>query len=84
MVAFLVAGVILGVLARVLHHDPDDPGVPVTLVLGLAGAAIGGAGMNLVLGDPLTDLNAWSFTAACVLSFVLLGLLEGGVGRKQP
>ncbi|CAI9409002.1 hypothetical protein [Nocardioides sp. T2.26MG-1] len=84
MVAFLVAGVILGVLARVLHHDPDDPGVPVTLVLGVAGAAAGGAGMNLVLGESLTDLDAWSFTAACILSFVLLGLLEGGVGRKRP
>ena len=84
MVAFLVAGVILGVLARVLRHDPDDPGVLVTLVLGVAGAAVGGAGMNLVLGDPLSDLDGWSFTAACLLSFVLLGLLEGGVGRKRP
>lgn len=84
MVAFLVAGVIIGVLARVLHHDPDDPGVPITLVLGVAGAAIGGAGMNAVLGDPLASLGAWSFTAACLLSFVLLGLLEGGVGRRRP
>ena len=84
MVAFLVAGVILGVLARVLHHDPDDPGLVITLVLGVVGAVIGGAGMNVVLGDPLADLGAWSFTSACVLSFVLLGLLEGHVGRKRP
>lgn len=84
MVAFLVAGVILGVLARVLHHDPDDPGLVITLVLGVVGAVIGGSGMNVVLGDPLADLNGWSFTAACVLSFVLLGLLEGNVGRKRP
>jgi uncharacterized membrane protein YeaQ/YmgE (transglycosylase-associated protein family) len=83
MVAFLVAGVILGALARVLHHDPEDPGVPITLVLGVVGAVIGGAGMNVVLGDPLADLGAWSFTAACLISFVLLGLLEGGVGRRR-
>jgi hypothetical protein len=31
----------------------------------------------------LTDLNAWSFTSACILAFVLLGLVEGGVGRKS-
>jgi hypothetical protein len=48
------------------------------------GAVIGGSGMNVVVGDPLADLNGWSFTAACVLSFVLLGLLEGNVGRKRP
>ncbi|HYF72620.1 MAG TPA: hypothetical protein VD864_07350 [Nocardioides sp.] len=83
MAAFLVAGVILGVLARVLRHEPGDPGVPVTLALGVAAAAVGGAGMNLVLGEPLADLNGWSFTAACILSFALLGLLEGGVGRTR-
>ena len=84
MAAFLVAGVILGVLARVLRHDAGDPGVLVTLVLGVAGAAVGGAGVNVVLDEPLGDLNGWSFTAACILAFVLLGLLEGGVGRKRP
>lgn len=83
MLAFLVAGVILGVLARGLRREPDDPGLVITLVLGVVGAVIGGAGMNVVLGDPLTDLNAWSFTAACLLAFVLLGLLQGGVGRKR-
>lgn len=82
-VAFLVAGVVLGVLARVLHHDSDDPGVWLTPVLGVVGALVGGSGMNLVLGDPLDDVTAWSFTAACLLSFVLLGLLEGGVGRTR-
>ncbi|WP_296603756.1 hypothetical protein [Nocardioides sp.] len=83
MVAFLVAGAILGVLARGLRHEPADPGLVITLVLGVVGAVIGGAGMNVVLGDPLADLNAWSFTAACLLAFVLLGLLQGGVGRKR-
>ena len=80
MLAFLVAGVILGVLARVLHHGDGDPGTLLALVVGVV---VGGAGMNVVLGDPLTDLTAWSFTAACLVSFVVLGLLEGGVGRRR-
>ena len=83
MLAFLVAGVILGVLARVLHHGDGDPGTLLALVVGVVGAVVGGAGMNVVLGDPLTDLTAWSFTAACLVSFVVLGLLEGGVGRHR-
>jgi uncharacterized membrane protein YeaQ/YmgE (transglycosylase-associated protein family) len=83
MIAFLVAGVILGVLARVLHHGPHDPSPVLTVLVGVVGAVVGGSGMNLVLSDGLTELTAWSFTAACILSFVVLGLLEGGVGRRR-
>ena len=82
MIAFLVAGVILGVLARTLRGGPDDPQLTLTIPLGVAGAVIGGTGINLVLSESWTDLNPWSFTFACVLPMVLLGLLEGGVGRK--
>ena len=53
-----------------------------TVPVGLVGAVLGGAGMNLVLRSSAGDLDAWSFTSACVVSFVLLGLLEGGVGRR--
>lgn len=83
MIAFLFAGLILGVLARTLRGGPDNPQVVLTVPVGVVGAVVGGAGMNLlVLDEAFTDLNAWSFTSACVLAFVLLGLLEGGVGRK--
>jgi uncharacterized membrane protein YeaQ/YmgE (transglycosylase-associated protein family) len=82
MFAFLIAGLILGVLARTLRGGPDKPPMTLTVPVGVVGAAIGGAGINLVLSESWTDLNAWSFTFACVLAMVLLGLLEGGVGRK--
>jgi hypothetical protein len=39
--------------------------------------------MNLVLSETWTELTAFGFTAACLVALVLLGLLEGGVGRKQ-
>ena len=82
MLAFLVAGVILGVLARVLHHEPDDPGPVLTVLLAVVGAVGSGALMNLLLGDDLTALTAWSFAAACLVTFVLLGLLEGVWWRR--
>lgn len=82
MLAFLIAGLILGVLARTLRGGPDDPPMTLTVPVGLVGAAIGGVGINLVLSEGSTDLNAWSFTSACVIAMVLLGLLEGGVGRR--
>jgi len=61
---------------------PDNPQLTLTIPVGVVGAVIGGAGINLVLSESMTDLNPWSFTFACVLAMVLLGLLEGGVGRK--
>ena len=81
MLAFLVAGVVLGVLARFLWRGPDRPGPALTLAVGVVGAAVGGVGLNLVLDEGWLAVNAWSFTAACLLPMVLLGLLEGGVGR---
>ena len=83
MVAFLVAGLILGVLARVLKHGPSEPLLPLTLLVGVVGAVVGGCGMNVFLSDTLFELTAWSFTAACIVGFVLLGLLEGRVGQKS-
>jgi uncharacterized membrane protein YeaQ/YmgE (transglycosylase-associated protein family) len=82
VIAFLVAGVILGVLARVLNSQPGAPPLALTILVGVVGAVIGGVGTNLVLSNDAGDLNGWSFTLACVLGFVLLGLLEGRVGRR--
>ena len=82
MLAFLIAGLILGVLARTLRGGADNPPMTLTIPVGVVGALIGGVGINLVLDESWTDLNAWSFTSACLLAMVVLGLLEGGVGRR--
>ena len=82
MIAFLVAGLILGVLARLLRGGPQDPDLLLTVPVALVGAVLGGTGMNLVLRGSAGDLDAWSFTSACVVALVLLGLLEGRVGRR--
>jgi uncharacterized membrane protein YeaQ/YmgE (transglycosylase-associated protein family) len=37
MLAFLVAGVILGAMARVLRHGPDDSSLVATLLVGGVG-----------------------------------------------
>lgn len=84
MLAFLVAGVILGVLARVLRHKPADISFVAALLVGVAGAVVGGCGMNVFLDDGLVELTGWSFTTACILALVVLGLVEGGVGRRHP
>ena len=83
MIAFLIAGLILGVLARTLRGGFGAPQVALTVLTGVVASVVGGVGMNLVLGDSLTDLTAWSFTGAVLVGLVALGLLEGGVGRRS-
>lgn len=83
MLAFVVAGVILGLLARLLRHGPGDPSPVLTVLVGVVGAVVGGTGMNVFLDDGMSELTSWSFTAACLVSFVVLGLLQGGVGRRR-
>jgi uncharacterized membrane protein YeaQ/YmgE (transglycosylase-associated protein family) len=83
MLAFVVAGVILGVLARVLRRGPEHAPLPLTLAVGLVGAVVGGVGMNLLLHDDWLGLDPYAFTSACIVSMVLLGLLEGRVGRTH-
>ncbi|MCW2844069.1 MAG: transglycosylase-associated protein [Nocardioides sp.] len=83
MVAFLVAGLILGVLARTLRHGPDDRPLVVTAPVGVAAAAVGGASLNLLLSDPVLHLGSWSFTSACIVGMVVLGLVEGRAGRSR-
>lgn len=82
MIAFLLAGVIVGALARLLRHDPDDLGLPLALLVGVVGAVVGGVGANLAAGDGAFGSGVFSFTAAVLIALVLLGLLEGRVGRK--
>jgi uncharacterized membrane protein YeaQ/YmgE (transglycosylase-associated protein family) len=40
VLAFLVAGLILGVLARVLRHGPADSGLPATVLVGVVGRPV--------------------------------------------
>ncbi|HEY9565898.1 MAG TPA: hypothetical protein VIR30_19200 [Nocardioides sp.] len=83
MIAFLVAGLILGVVARTLAGGLRDPQVYLTVPAAVVGAVVGGVGMNALRGDAWGDLNVVSFIASIVVALVVLGLLEGGVGRRS-
>jgi uncharacterized membrane protein YeaQ/YmgE (transglycosylase-associated protein family) len=83
MLAFVVAGVILGALARILRRGPEHAQLALTVAVGVVGAVVGGVGMNLLLGDNWVDVNPYAFASACIVGMVLLGLLEGRVGRTR-
>ena len=83
-ISLIILGLLAGVIAKALLPGDDPGGIIVTLLLGVAGALLGGfiAGV-LGLGDPLDeffDISTW--IAAIVGAIVLLLIYRMIFGRR--
>ena len=72
LLAYLVAGLIVAGLVWAVRNGPGCPRLSTLLVFGLVGGAIGGMGANVVRGEYFDDLDGTAFTAAVLVSLVLL------------
>ncbi|MFL5902463.1 MAG: GlsB/YeaQ/YmgE family stress response membrane protein [Solirubrobacteraceae bacterium] len=82
MIGFIVAGLIIGVLARLLMPGRQKIGLLWTLLLGLAGSVIGGSIANLLGTGDIWELNVIGFVVAVVSAVALLAVAErAGLGR---
>ena len=52
ILAWIVVGLVAGVLAKIAMPGPDPGGIILTVVIGIAGAIVGGLIVNAVLGRP--------------------------------
>jgi len=81
MIGFLVAGLIIGLLARAILPGKQRIGLPLTLLLGIVGSIIGGTIANLLRSGSIFELNIIGFVAAVAASVALLAVAEGaGIG----
>lgn len=86
MIGFIVAGLIIGLLARLLLPGKQRIGLLWTLVLGVVGSVIGGTIANLLGTGDVMELNFLGFVAAVAVSVVLLAAAERsslGAGRQR-
>jgi uncharacterized membrane protein YeaQ/YmgE (transglycosylase-associated protein family) len=83
MIGFIVAGLIIGALARLLLPGKQKIGLLWTLGLGLLGSVIGGTIANLINTGDIFELNIIGFIAAVVASVALLAVAENA-GLGQP
>ena len=79
MIGFIVAGLIIGFLARALLPGPQKLGLLMTLLLGVVGSVIGGTIANVLGTGSIFELNVLGFVAAVIVS---VGLLAVGEKRK--
>lgn len=81
MIGFIIAGLIIGLLARLLLPGKQHIGLLWTLALGVAGSVIGGVIANLIGSGDVWELNVFGFIVAVIAAVALLATAERtGIG----
>jgi len=83
MIGFIVAGLVIGALARLIKPGPQNLGIVATLLLGLAGSVIGGVIASLLGTGNIFELNFLGFIVAVIAAVLLIGVAEGMSGRRS-
>ena len=80
IISWIVVGAFAGLVARRIVPGPDPGRAIITIILGIAGASLGGFVFG-VLGGETTSVEVWSLPVA-MLGAVLLLCLYGLIARR--
>ncbi len=87
MIGFIVAGLIIGLLARLILPGKQHIGLLWTLALGVVGSVIGGTVANAIGSGDIMELNVIGFVCAVIAAVVLLSIADrmqlGGGPRRD-
>ncbi|MDX6680180.1 MAG: hypothetical protein QOG94_219 [Solirubrobacteraceae bacterium] len=81
MIGFIIAGLVIGLLARLILPGRQRIGLLWTLVLGVLGSVVGGVVANLIGSGDVMELNVFGFIVAVLAAVGLLSIAErAGLG----
>lgn len=83
MIGFIVAGLVIGALARLVKPGKQNLGLLATLLLGLVGSIIGGLIAQLFGTGGIFELNILGFVLAVVAAVLLIGVAESMSSKKS-
>ncbi|MDQ0620193.1 GlsB/YeaQ/YmgE family stress response membrane protein [Arthrobacter globiformis] len=83
MIGFIIAGLVIGALARLIKPGRQNLGIVATLLLGLAGSVIGGVVASLLGTGDIFELNFLGFIVAVIAAVALIGVAETLAGRRR-
>ena len=83
MIGFLVAGLVIGALARLIKPGKQSLGLLATLGLGLVGSLIGGLIAQMLGTGSIWELNVLGFVLAVIAAVLLIGVAEAVAGKKK-
>jgi uncharacterized membrane protein YeaQ/YmgE (transglycosylase-associated protein family) len=74
LISWVLVGIIAGVLAKWIMPGEGPGGFVVTIILGMAGASLGGFVFRVLGGAGATGFNVWSILVATIGAVILLFL----------
>ncbi|MUK01362.1 GlsB/YeaQ/YmgE family stress response membrane protein [Vibrio cholerae] len=83
MIGFIIAGLIIGALARLIKPGKQNLGLVATLLLGLVGSIIGGSIASLLGTGDIFELNILGFIVSVIAAVLLIGVAETVAGRRR-
>ena len=83
MIGFIVAGLIIGALARLLKPGKQDLSLIATLLLGLVGSVIGGVIATVLGTGSIWELDFLGFVVAVIAALMLVGAAEGVASSRK-
>ena len=84
ILGLILIGAVIGVIARLVIPGRQAIGLLRTILVGVAGAVIGGLLASLIDAGEVFELNFVGFVLAVVVSVVLLGAAERSGMLKDP
>ena len=77
IIGFLIFGLVVGALARLIKPGKQNLSLVMTLLLGVAGSLIGGIIASLLGTGNIFELNIIGAIVAIVAAVLLIGVAEG-------
>lgn len=82
MIGFIVFGLVVGVIARLIAPGSHRLGLLMTLAIGLVGSIIGGTVANALGTGDIFELNILGSVVAIASAAVLVGVVSAGSSRR--
>jgi uncharacterized membrane protein YeaQ/YmgE (transglycosylase-associated protein family) len=83
IIGFLVFGLVVGAIARLLKPGRQNLGILGTLVLGVIGSLIGGIVASALGTGDIWELNVLGGVVAIIAAVLLVGAVEGLPGKNK-
>lgn len=84
IIGFLVFGLVVGALARLIKPGRQNLSLMATLLLGVVGSIIGGVIASFLGTGNIMELNVLGSIVAIIAAVLLIGVAEGMSGGRRP
>ncbi len=83
IIGFLVFGLVVGAIARLIKPGKQNLSILATLLLGVVGSVIGGVVASALGTGDIFELNVLGAVVAIIAAVLLIGVAEGLSGRNK-